>query len=124
MMKKVFILILILPLLVGCTKTVQEAVDAGTGIGAIEKKLQADGELAKINCIELCQAKWLEGADLSNGPCLGNPIAGLENWVCDVAHQPRQAVDNKPTNQCSAFRTGQTKHFVEVDEDCNWIKSW
>jgi hypothetical protein len=123
-MKKAFLfsLILLLPLLAGCTKTVQKAVDAGTGIGALEKKQQADKELAKINCIELCQAEFLKGTDLSDGPCLGNPIPGLEDWVCDVAHSPRQAVDNDPANQCSSYRFGQAKHFVEVDESCNFIK--
>ncbi len=44
--------------------------------------------------------------DLSNGPCLGK-IA--DDWVLDVAHLPREQVDNLPENQCQGY-----KHFVEM----------
>lgn len=109
----------------GCSKKeADEVIDATTGIGAIEKKIQADADIAKAQCIQLCQGAKLEEKDLTNGPCLGNPITNMADWVCDVAHNPRQDVDNKIENQCSAFAQGTAKHFVEVDENCNFIKSY
>ncbi|MBI5061163.1 MAG: hypothetical protein HZB67_02515 [Candidatus Aenigmarchaeota archaeon] len=73
---------------------------------------------AKTDCIDLCLQQNMS-SDLSNGPCLSNAIA--DGWVCDVAHSPRTAVDDRPENQCSAF--GKTaQHFVEVDTDCNFIR--
>ncbi len=73
-----------------------------------------------VLCIQLCQQKLSEGTDLSTGPCLSNNIT--ENWVCDVAHDPRQVIDNQPRNQCPAFLNGTAKHFVEVDTECNLIR--
>jgi len=32
-------------------------------------------------------------------------------------------VDNKPENQCSAFREGKAKHFVEVNTSCELIRA-
>jgi len=81
-----------------------------------------DVERAKLACIQECQKALNEGRDLSNGPCLSNKI--INDWVCDVAHSPRQDVDNDPANQCEAFRKGQAHHFVEVDPDCNFIKAY
>lgn len=57
------------------------------------------------------QAKQ-RGVSFDNGPCLGVILPG---WVADVAHEPRQPVDNRPENQCAAFRSGEAKHFVELD---------
>lgn len=115
--------------LAACTRQVQQSAqdttDAATGLGAVQTKLeQVDPKLAAVKCQELCRAELVKGADFSAGPCLGNPIAGIPTWVCDVAHAPRQAVDNRSENQCSAFREGSAKHFVEVDEDCNVIKTY
>ncbi|MGH2996310.1 MAG: hypothetical protein ACRDM9_08345, partial [Gaiellaceae bacterium] len=61
-----------------------------------------------------------EGVDFANGPCLG---AIMENWVADVAHDPRQDVDDEPENQCEAFRSGEADHFVELDLDGNLIRA-
>ncbi len=73
------------------------------------------------NCISLCAKEKSNGVNLSNGPCLSNEI--VSDWVCDVAHNPRQDIDNNPTNQCSAFGSG-AHHFVEVDENCGFIKKY
>ncbi len=56
-------------------------------------------------------AERAKGKPLEQGPCLGR-IA--DDWVADVAHQPRQAVDDDPANQCEAFRVGTVRHFVEL----------
>ncbi len=53
-----------------------------------------------------------------------NPIPNLPDWVCDIAHSPRQSeIDDLPENQCSAYREGRAKHFVEVDMNCNLIRA-
>lgn len=82
---------------------------------------QTEKDSAIAACIELCQSSLSNGQDLSNGPCLSNEI--ISNWVCDIAHSPRQAVDNLAENQCSAYREGLAKHFVEVDANCNFIRA-
>lgn len=128
MKKLLFLIFIFVIVLVGCGKqaanTADKVIDAATGIGAIEKKIQAEVDLAKVQCIELCLGAEREELDLTQGPCLGNPITNMADWVCDVAHNPRQDVDNKTENQCSAFRDGTAKHFVEVDFWCNFIKSY
>jgi hypothetical protein len=72
-------------------------------------------------CKALCVSQLNAGADLSNGPCLSNSIA--KEWVCDVAHSPRQAVDNDPANQCDAYRAGIASHFVEVGTSCELVRA-
>jgi hypothetical protein len=55
--------------------------------------------------------------DLSSGPCLANPLdEPYEDWVVDIVHEPRQASDDEAVNQCSAYRDGTAKHFVELDQ--------
>ena len=61
-----------------------------------------------------------QGVDMTDGPCLG--MAGPD-WVVDVAHDPRQAVDDDPANQCAAYRSGEAHHFVELDPDGRFIRS-
>jgi hypothetical protein len=53
------------------------------------------------------------GTDFSSGPCLSNDL--LPDWVVDIAHNPRQKLDDLPENQCQAFIEGRAKHFVELD---------
>ena len=76
-------------------------------------------------CIKLCSS--VKGKiNLTAGPCLSddNPEWKVEDWVCDVAHWPRQPIDNLPENQCKDFREGKAHHFVEVDENCNFIRAY
>ena len=80
------------------------------------------GGRARQECIDLCKMAKLGGMDMSSGPCLANAI--VEDWACDVAHNPRQVADDNAKNQCSSFRTGQVRHFVEVDTDCNLIRRY
>ncbi len=91
-------------------------------VGAIFLYMGKKGEKEKAieMCVSLCKGAKERGLDLSNGPCLSNNL--MEGWVCDVAHWPRLEVDNRPENQCSAFREGRARNFVEVDEDCRVIK--
>lgn len=66
------------------------------------------------NALNLYLQKKQVGVDMSNGPCLGK-IA--DDWVLDIAHNPRQPQDNKSENQCEDYRTGKAHHFIELDPD-------
>lgn len=124
-MKRFIIFLVFSITALGCShKTVQDVIDATTGIGTVEKKIESERQIAKIKCIELCRGAQREGIDLSPGPCIGNPIPNMETWVCDVSHSPRIDVDNEEKNQCATFREGKTKHFIEVDPQCNFIQSF
>jgi hypothetical protein len=70
---------------------------------------------------ELFEQKRAEGMDFSNGPCLAEEI--IPDWAVDVAHSPRQPVDNLPENQCQSYREGRTHHFVELDPSGNLIRA-
>jgi hypothetical protein len=69
---------------------------------------------------EAYQQARTRGVDMSRGPCLG---VIKENWVADLAHDPRQDVDDEPENQCEAYRSGEADHFVELDPDSEFIRS-
>ncbi len=87
-----------------------------------QTEIQTDVEKASLACVNECKT-WLNaGKDLRNGPCLLNPIPELPDWVCDVAHSPRQDMDNNPENQCSVY--GKTaKHFIEINPNCELIRT-
>jgi hypothetical protein len=79
---------------------------------------------AIFSCIQMCKSTS-KNLDYANGPCLSDNSSdwNVSDWVCDIAHSPRQDVDNLPENQCSAFREGKATHFVEVDTSCNLIRA-
>jgi hypothetical protein len=111
-------LILLLIEIVFLSLCTQKTQDFRTAVTADIK------QQAIIDCIDKCNSvKNIQ--DLNNGPCLldPDPYPDMSNWVCDIAHDPRQDVDNLPENQCSAFREGRAKHFVELDENCNLIRA-
>lgn len=83
-----------------------------------------DEEKAISACKAECNSRLSAGEGLSAGPCLLDPIPESPDWVCDVAHEPRQDIDDQPENQCSAFRERRANHFVEVDPNCEFIKAW
>jgi hypothetical protein len=81
-------------------------------------------EEADEETIALAQAAYRQaveqGVDMERGPCLG---VIKEGWVADVAHDPRQPVDDEPENQCEAYRSGEADHFVELDPEGRYIRS-
>ena len=81
----------------------------------------SERDLAISKARELFEQKRAEGMDFSNGPCLADEI--IPDWAVDVAHNPRQPVDNRPENQCSSFREGRVHHFVELDPQGNLIRA-
>jgi len=67
------------------------------------------------------------GLDFSQGPCLSNNLFGNPDypetlWVLDIAHQPREEVDNQKENQCLAYREGRALNYIEFDEEGNLIR--
>lgn len=94
------------------------------------QKIPTSVRRAAINkCTQLCEDALARGIDLSAGPCLSdnNPEWDVEKWVCDVAHSPREEIDNLRENQCDewweAHSAGREVHFVEVDPSCNFIRA-
>ena len=93
-------------------------VSAGCGGGA-KHEVTKD---AAIAAAEGAYAKArAEGVDMARGPCIADDL--LPDWVADVAHDPRQPVDDKPQNQCSRYRAGKAHHFVELDPDGKLIRA-
>jgi hypothetical protein len=91
------------------------AAVAVSGCGGTE----ADPETVRLAKQAYERAK-ARGVDMARGPCLGIIKPG---WVADVAHDPRQDIDDEPENQCAAYREGEADHFVELDPDGNFIRS-
>lgn len=120
-----FILIFFVSLLAGCGEKAKEAgevvVEQTTGIGAVEKKIGADKQIAIAKAKALFVQQVAQGIDMSRGPCLANDL--MPDWVADVAHNPRQDIDSLPENQCSAYRAGKANHFVELDPSGSLIKA-
>lgn len=99
--------------MLGCKKEVEKSVDDLTGVSTIQTGQEAEKDLAIAQCQELFQREKSNGKDMASGPCLSGEI--IPDWVCDVAHNPREDLDNDPANQCAAYRDGGARHFVELD---------
>jgi hypothetical protein len=61
--------------------------------------------------------------DLDVGPCIAEELPGLPDWVADVAHDPREAVDDESENQCQRYREGEASHFVELTPEGELIRA-
>lgn len=83
-----------------------------------------DMDRAVYRCVFLCKASGDQGLSLEDGPCLsaGSPEWDIPDWVCDVAHSPREESDNLPQNQCPGYGSS-ANHFVEVSPDCVFIRA-
>ena len=76
-------------------------------------------------CVEVCREQIAAGVDLNIGPCLSENKEldwNIENWACDVAHEPRKEIDKHSLNQCQEFRKENVAHFVEVTPNCEFIR--
>lgn len=99
-------------------KTVTNAVNA-VNTNATKQAVTKEAAVAEAKVVFIAQES--KGVDFSNGPCLTNNL--LPDWVADVAHNPRTAVDDLPENQCRAYREGQARHFVELDPEGSLIRA-
>jgi hypothetical protein len=101
------------------TALVGAAFIAGCGGGGSASGADRDKAIAAARFLYAGKAK----EDLSSGPCLSESLPGLSDWAVDIAHDPRQAVDDQPANQCASFRDGETHHFVELSHDGHLIRA-
>jgi len=100
------------------TPQLEEEIRGGFGNG---EALKTDQDKAVALAQALYEEKRKEGMKFENGPCLSNDL--MPDWVADIAHYPRQKVDDLAENQCSAFREGKAHHFVELDPEGNLIRA-
>ena len=82
-------------------------------------------DAAKERAVLICdeQIKKIPPEEWKKGPCISDGQNKLADWVVDVAHSPRQAVDDEPSNQCTAFVEKRITKFVELDTGCNVIRA-
>lgn len=81
----------------------------------------------RAQAVSMAQAAFAtakeHGTDFTDGPCIAEQLEKLPDWSVDVAHDPREGVDNVTSNQCQAYRQGKTHHFVELDPNGNLIRT-
>jgi len=123
-MKKLFILFILL-LLTGCTSQVPEIKPLEIDLNNLKWDIEANIALSKAR--EIYQQAIIDEMDLTNGPCLSNNLHGNmlypeTLWVLDIAHNPRQEMDDLPENQCSVFREKKASNFIELDKEGNLIQ--
>jgi hypothetical protein len=97
---------------------------AAAGCGSSgEGVSQSDREKAVDEAQAAFQQVQASGQDLNAGPCISESLPGLADWVADVAHDPRESVDDDPANQCRRYRAGDAQHFVELNVDGQLIRA-
>jgi hypothetical protein len=102
-----------------CAVGLAAALVIGCGGGTSEAEKDKAAAAAKAAYAKAEMA----GTDFSKGPCIAERLPGLPDWVADVAHDPRQSVDDQPANQCARFRNGEADHFVELDPNGKLIRA-
>lgn len=99
----------------------QAVTNAAKSVTSDQTKQAVTKEAAVAEAKAVFIAQEAQAVDFSSGPCLTNTL--LPDWVADVAHNPRQSVDDQPGNQCSAYRNGTAHHFVELDPSGQLIRA-
>jgi len=131
MILKLLILLILIIFVCGCTLQPQSE-ESGSEMNDVTEEIEnisVGSEIAISSCEDLCRSALDSGLYLESGPCLSDvkpswePNWSISNWVCDVAHYPRQAVDNLQENQCQAFKEGKAQHFVELYPNCTLIRA-
>lgn len=89
--------------------------------GCVKKTQKTEVESLIQECKNACKEALAKGIDLSNGPCLLDPMSN-PSWVCDIAHKPRKAIDNLKENQCKAWHNKTATHFIELTPNCELIR--
>lgn len=88
------------------------------GVYKAGASLQADRAVSQAR--HLYASRKAQGENLSFGPCLSDAL--MPNWVADLVHNPRQAIDDEAAYQCPAFLENKANHFVELDLDGNVVR--
>lgn len=102
---------------VNVNATAQAVVNASKTVNAAD--VSRESAVAQAKALYITEEA--KGRDFSSGPCLSNNLIG--DWVADIAHNPRTSVDDRPENQCSAYRDGTANHFVELDLNGQLIRA-
>jgi hypothetical protein len=105
-MLRVTLLLVLLCSLSGCIRDSASGEDRRAAIAA---------------ALDVYEQQKQAGIDFSNGPCLAEEV--IDDWSADIAHDPREEVDNQPENQCQAYRDGRTHHFVELTPEGELIRA-
>lgn len=90
------------------------------GLGSLSVK--GDQARAIEEAQKIFSEKRAAGVNMSAGPCLADKV--IDDWAADVAHSPREEVDDLPENQCQSFRDGKVKHFVELDTEGKFLRAY
>jgi len=95
-------------------------VAAGCG-GDDAEPAERDGAIAAAQ--DAYERAVDEGTSLDAGPCIAEELEGYPDWVVDIAHDPREEVDDDPANQCQRFNDGEASHFVELTPEGELIRA-
>ncbi|MBU1131024.1 hypothetical protein KJ840_02730 [Patescibacteria group bacterium] len=122
---RILILLIIVGVLAAGCANQQEAEKKPLNVSNLNMALEY--QIALQKAVEIYQRAVADGVDLSAGPCLANDLHGNPDysetmWVLDIAHYPREEVDDLPENQCSAYREGRARNFIEFNTEGQLIK--
>jgi hypothetical protein len=93
---------------------------SGCGSDEASSSEQDQAVAAAMDAYDAAKAK---GVDFASGPCIAERLPGLDDWVADVAHDPRADVDDQAENQCQRYRDGEASHFVELTPEGELIRA-
>ena len=94
------------------------------GCGSKGSNISPSGSERAVNeAQDVFRQAQSSGVDMSTGPCISESLPSLPDWVADVAHDPRQPIDDEAANQCQRFRSGEAHHFVELNIDGQLIRA-
>jgi hypothetical protein len=110
----------VLPLFIAAVSAATTLALAGCGG---DEPSQSEKSQAVGQALVAFKQAQQSGKDLSAGPCISESLPGLSDWVADIAHDPRQDVDDEPQNQCQRYRDGEAHHFVELSPTGQLIRA-
>jgi hypothetical protein len=91
--------------------------------GGGDEASESERDQAVAQAQEVYDQARTSGRNLTAGPCIAESLTDLPDWVVDIAHDPRQDVDDEPANQCRRYRDGEAEHFVELTPDGQLIRA-
>ena len=115
MPKYILVLLVLIVILITAYLTLVFNVDLSNAVS------KSEIDTAVNQAKHLYRQEKEKNRDFSNGPCLSNAL--MPSWVMDIVHNPRLPMDDFEGNQCSSYREGRSKHFVELDVDGNLIRA-
>jgi hypothetical protein len=95
----------------------------GVGCGGGDEASESEREQAIAQAQQAYDQARTSGTNLADGPCIAESLTDLPDWVVDIAHDPREDVDDDPANQCQRYRDGEASHFVELTPEGELIRA-